>query len=95
VWRDVLDGRQQFAAEDGFDAAAPPAAQDVTHGLWSACHGGQLAAAAYLLERGADMDWVGYDELTPLDAAGRSGATEVVAWLRSRGAKSASQVAGR
>ena len=26
------------------DAAAPPAAQDVTHGLWSACHGGQLAA---------------------------------------------------
>jgi ankyrin repeat protein len=77
-----------------FDAAAPPAAEDITRAFWSACHGGQLGAAAFLLERGADMDWVGYDELTPLDAAERSGATEVVAWLRTRGARSASQVAG-
>jgi hypothetical protein len=35
------------------------------------------------------MDWISYDELTPLDTAGRSGATEVVAWLQTRGAKSA------
>jgi hypothetical protein len=77
-----------------FDAAEPPDAEDITRAFWSACHGGQLAATAYLLERGADMDWVGYDELTPLDAAGRSGATEVVTWLRTRGARSAQQVKG-
>jgi ankyrin repeat protein len=77
-----------------FDAAAPADADDVTHGFWSACHGGQRAAAAFLLERGADLDWIEYDELTPLDAAGRSGAADVVAWLRTRGARSASQVTG-
>jgi ankyrin repeat protein len=77
-----------------FDAAAPPDAQAVTHAFWSACRAGQLAAAGYLLERGADLNWIGYDELTPLEAAGRSGATEVVAWLQARGAKSASQVTG-
>jgi hypothetical protein len=72
-----------------FDSPAPPAVADVTRAFWSACHGGQVAAAAFLLERGADRDWIGYDQLTPLDAAQRAGASEVVDWLRSRGAKSA------
>ncbi len=51
--------------------------------LWGAAHGGQRAAAELLLERGADPGWVGWDELTPLGAAERSGATDVVALLVS------------
>jgi hypothetical protein len=78
------------------DADPPPGVEDVTHAFWCACHGGQLPAAAFLVERepGADLDWVGYDDLTPLDAAERSGAGELVEWLRSRGARSAGEVRG-
>ena len=35
--------------------------------FWSACHGGQRDTAEYLLERGADINWIGWDEKTPLD----------------------------
>ncbi len=80
-----------------FDAAAlgrvdllatMPAAsdEDPTPLLWGACHGGQLDAVDHLLARGADVNWVGWDDLTPLDAAERSGADDVVARLRRRGA---------
>jgi transposase len=47
------------------------------------------ATAEYLLECGADLNWVGHDGHSPLDAANRSGATQVVEWLGSRGARSA------
>jgi hypothetical protein len=33
----------------------------------------------------------GYDKLSPLDAANRSGAAALVQWLRGRGAKSAKE----
>lgn len=33
------------------------------------------------------MNWVGYDSLTPLEAARRSGAGQPADWLASRGAK--------
>jgi len=69
----------------------PP--QEFTSGLWGACHGGQLIAAQYFADRGADLDWVGWDDLTPLDAGERSEAGEVVRWLRSKGAHSASELA--
>ncbi len=59
-------------------------ADDITHAFWGACHGGQRATAEYLLERGADINWVGHDDLTPLDAAARSEAHELVTWLRDR-----------
>jgi uncharacterized protein len=63
--------------------------EELTNALWCACHGGQRAAAQMLLEHGADRDWVGHDGLTPLDAAQRSEATELAAWLRDSGAASA------
>ena len=75
--------------EDLLSADPPPGADDVTNAFWCACHGGQRATAELLLARGADLDWVGHDGLTPLDAACRCGAEEVVAWLRERGARSA------
>jgi ankyrin repeat protein len=65
-----------------------PAAEEVSRAFWGACHGGQRACAEYLLDRGAELDWVPpWEPLTPLDAAARSGADDLVAWLRSRGAR--------
>lgn len=63
--------------------------EDLTNALWCACHGGQRATAEILLHQGADRDWIGHDGLTPLDAAERSEATELAAWLRASGAASA------
>jgi ankyrin repeat protein len=58
-------------------------------------HGGQLEAAAYLLDRGAALNWLpGWEQLTPLDAAARSGATDVITWLHSRSARTASDLRG-
>ncbi len=53
--------------------------------LWAACHGGHLDTAAHLLDAGADVNWVGWDDLTPLGAAERSGASELAVWLRRHG----------
>jgi ankyrin repeat protein len=64
-----------------------PVPDEVTHAFWCACHGGQQHVAEYLLARGADINWVGYDQLTPLGAARRTGANALVAWLMHRGAK--------
>jgi hypothetical protein len=50
LWQEAALGLMDRLARR-FDAAAPPDAEDVTHAFWSACHGGQRAAAAYLLER--------------------------------------------
>lgn len=59
--------------------------------FWCACHGGQRPAAEWLLARGADVNWVSpWDRLSPLDAARRSGAAELVAWLEQVGGKPAS-----
>ena len=60
---------------------------ELTHAFWCACHGGQQEAAEYLLNRGADINWIGYDKLTPLGAARRTGANGLVAELIHRGAK--------
>jgi hypothetical protein len=80
--------------EAACEGTAQPPGEEVTNAFWCACHGGQRAAAAYLLERGADRDWVGHDDLTPLDAARRSGAVELADWLAAQGARSAADVRG-
>lgn len=90
----LLDRVQQHFAGPPLTPRSPRPAQpadaapgEVTHAFWSACHGGQQPVAEYLLERGADINWIGYDQLTPLGAARRSGANALVAWLVHRGAK--------
>ena len=81
--------------ERSFAGATPPDPETVGRAFWGACHGGQLGCAQYLLDRGADLNWVpDWEPLTPLDAAVRSGAEELVRWLGDRGAKSASELAG-
>jgi ankyrin repeat protein len=64
----------------------------LTRSFWGACHGGQLATAEYLLAHGADLDWIGYDDQTPLDIARAADADAVVRWLREQGAKSRAQL---
>jgi ankyrin repeat protein len=56
---------------------------DITNAFWHACRGGQLQAAQYLFERGADVHWVGHDKKTPLDVAIESGNDDLVAWLKT------------
>jgi uncharacterized protein len=75
--------------EEQFAGESKPGPPDVTNAFWCACHGGQRAAAEYLLDRGADLNWVGHNERTPLDAAERNGCVSLAEWLRSRGARSA------
>lgn len=72
-----------------FAGVPSPTADEITNAFWCACHGGQRVTAEYLLECGADLNWVGHDGHSPLDAAERSGATEIVLWMGSLGAKSA------
>jgi uncharacterized protein len=74
---------------EGFFRNETPAPDEITNAFWCACHGGQRGAAEYLLGRGADINWVGYDGLTPIGAAKRSGAEELVEWLRGMGANTA------
>lgn len=66
-----------------------PADTEITNALWHGCRGGQLPVVQYLLARGANRNWVGWDNKTPLDAAVDSGSDELVAWLRANGATTA------
>lgn len=77
----LLDRVQQALAVE-----PEPSRDEITGAFWNACRGGQQATAECLLGRGADLNWIGWDDQTPLDAATRSGNQEVVNWLRRRGA---------
>jgi ankyrin repeat protein len=71
------------------DSEPLPPIEQVTNALWHGCRGGQRDVAEYLLDLGAQVNWVGYDHKTPLDVAKESGNDDLVQWLRSRGAKGA------
>lgn len=79
--------------ERSFTAPTQPTPEAVNAAFWGACHGGQQPCAAWLLDRGAELNWTPpWEDLTPLDAARRSGAGELVGWLRDRGASSATEL---
>lgn len=62
---------------------------DIQVAFWCACHGGQGDVAKLLLKHGAELHWLApWDGTTPLDAARRCGAQEVVTWLESQSAGS-------
>jgi ankyrin repeat protein len=67
-----------------WDEEPPPTRDEVTRSFWHACRGAQRATAEYLLDRGADPHWVGWDHKTPIRVAEESGNVEFVTWLRSR-----------
>ena len=55
--------------------------EELTVALWCAAHGGRADTVAWLRERGADAQWVGFDGLTPAQAAARSGHEDLAAAL--------------
>ncbi len=75
------------------ERAAGADADELSMAFWYACHGGRRNTAHLLLDAGARIDWVApWDGLTPLDAAVRAEADELVRWLRARGARSSAQL---
>jgi uncharacterized protein len=81
-----------------FATVPAPTAEEVTHAFWGACHGGQRQAAEYLLACGADINWIGHGNMTPLDIArasageGLTTAANLDPWLRAQGAKLAAEL---
>ena len=78
--------------ESAFAASPAPTPTEATQALCSACRQAQERAARYLLERGAEINWIGWDDLTPLDAAEAAGATELAEQLRRHGAERAAEL---
>jgi hypothetical protein len=86
----LLDRVEAFFAE-----RSEPDPRVITEAFWSACHGGQRSTAEYLLERGAEINWIGWDEKTPLDVVDENAAPDLDAWLRARGAKHTNELQSR
>ncbi|MEU5951217.1 ankyrin repeat domain-containing protein [Streptomyces sp. NPDC047525] len=78
----LLDRVEAFLSAPG-----SPTGSEITSAFWGACHGGHLPTAQRLLRQGADVNWIGYDDMTPLDIARAQDADEVVQWLLAQGAK--------
>jgi ankyrin repeat protein len=87
IWQAAALGLQDRVKE--YCASQPQQQIDqVTNSFWHACRGGQRQTAAYLFDRGANLNWIGYDRKTPLQAAKESGNEDLISWLSSQGAKS-------
>jgi uncharacterized protein len=80
----LLDRVQEYCTTQ-----PPPPANEITNAFWNACRGEQRQTAEYLLARGADLNWIGWDQRTPMDVAQESGGNDLIEWLRSQGATSA------
>lgn len=80
-----------------FTTDQPPTSHQITEAFYHACEGDQLGTAKYLLDRGADINWIPpWGEGTCLDrarkrssAGSRPQAEGLLAWLISRGARAA------
>jgi hypothetical protein len=73
-----------------FAAPDKPAPAEVNDAFWQACHGGKRRAAEFLLQHGADLNWVpGHTRNTPLGIATNldTGRAALVNWLREQGAR--------
>ncbi|MGI8713268.1 MAG: ankyrin repeat domain-containing protein [Solirubrobacteraceae bacterium] len=89
-----LNDRLSDALAAGSSPGTALDSDEITQAFWGACHGGRQSTASQLLSRGAELNWIGYDDLTAVDAAERSGANRLATWLRKRGGRSASELAG-
>lgn len=78
----LLDRVREFCSTE-----PRPSREQITNAFWNACRGGQQPTAEYLIDRGAEVNWVGHDGKTPLDVAHESGDHDLIQWLHERGAK--------
>jgi ankyrin repeat protein len=76
------------------DSGHVPDEATITMALWSASNGGQRESAAFLIDRGGDLNWVGWDHKTCLDVALSNDDPDFGEWLRARGAKRALDLEG-
>lgn len=69
------------------EADPSPGEEELSAAFWQACHGGQRAAAEYLLGHGADLNWTAlWSNETPLEIAERVGRYDLAGWLAHMGA---------
>jgi uncharacterized protein len=91
LWQAAALGMHERALEL-LAADPPPTQQELDGAFWQACHGGQLRMAELLLARGADINATpDYSDQTALEIAGSPDTrrSQLVSWLRERGAGSA------
>lgn len=75
------------------DDEQTPSQESVNNAFWGACHGGSLAATQFLQARGAEINYLPpWERITPLGAAKRQGATEIVEWLQRQGGASVNEL---
>ena len=73
-------------------AARPgPDAERITTAFWAACGGGHQDIAALLLAAGADINWTGWNNQNPLDAALAADHTTLATWLQANGGHPAAE----
>ncbi len=84
--------RRRSIVQAYIDRKPPPTGEEIANAFWNACRGGQRSTAEYLLEHGADLNWIGWERQTPLQVAQKSGNTDLIELLRGLGAKSADEL---
>lgn len=73
--------------EQRFAGKIAPNQETIVYSFWNACCAGQLEPAQYLLNKGADVNWIpGWCKTSPLDGAKKTGKVALVQWLESVGA---------
>lgn len=86
LWHEPALGLMKRIAQR-FETDPRPGPEELSGAFWNACHGGQIAAARWLLRRGADLNWrAPWSGLTPLGITEKSGHSDVAAWLTGNGA---------
>jgi ankyrin repeat protein len=86
LWHEAALGLMKQVAQR-FETEPHPGSEEISGAFWNACNGGQLAAAQWLLTRGADLNWrAPWSGQTPLEITERSGHSDIAAWLTGNGA---------
>lgn len=74
--------------EKFFAAGSAPSGEEVSHAFWQACRAGNRRTAEYLLERGANPNWIpDYARETAMQVASTgadTGREALVNWLRTK-----------
>ena len=83
IWQAAALGQLEELERHLSHATIPT--DEVTNACWHACRAGQRNTTQALLAHGADIDWLGYDDLTSRQAALNSGSNELISWLAAQG----------
>lgn len=77
---------------DELVAAPGPDPERIATAFWAASGGRHAVVAELLLAEGANRNWAGWGDETPLDVARKAEAPDLVACLRAHGARSATEL---